>query len=529
MRKLLGIIILFMGIVQICYSQYYSKPFLFNNLNTSPDNLTLLNDKLFSIGVYPDTSLNIGIGTMSFITKFNENGSINNYKLYRPNEYYTFAGTYYNTKTLVHNNKLITCGYTEDTSTFQRNFLVCIYDTSLNLNSYYTIPTGITSGTLTSITYTNNFYYGIGGKGLPKQTTFLKLDTLGNKIRELNYTLRTTAEFNLAQTIIPVDSGDLLIAIGGYKEFLPGSGQLHSLIYKTTLLRTDSLGGQKWQWTDTSNNGQAPYSFQKTSDGGYISCGSYVGYRAYNDTDDYALYMPYVVKWNSNFTKQWENYETPIDIGYRQGIMYDVKELSDGNFIACGVYTEGSVYGYIVKINARGDIIWSKQYRSYQFPETYSQHRLYDLDVLSNGDIVAVGEINPNDGISIPQQGWILRVDSNGCIVDSNWCGWNSIEVEPTPNAWQSSKELFIYPNPANDVINVSINAFENLKIDDYKIEIYDAIGKTHSLQVIQKETNLFGEQNFQVNIKNLISGMYFIRILDKNNKVMSNGKFIKE
>ncbi|MEI6312605.1 MAG: T9SS type A sorting domain-containing protein [Bacteroidota bacterium] len=530
MRKLLGIILLFMGIVQLSYSQHYSKSFLLNNLNTVPDNLTLYDNKIFTIGIYPDTTLISGIGIKSYVSKFKNDGTISNYITYRPEQYFTFTSSINNGKSFIINDNIITCGYSEDTGTGNRSYLVCFYDSNLTLLNYFAVPTGTTYGGLTSTTYSNNYFYSVGKKGHPKQTVFLKLDTLGNKIRELNYSIITTANDNLAQTILAIDSGDLLIAIGGHTEFLPGSGQLHSLIYKTTLIRADSIGGQKWQWTDTSNNGQAPYSFQKTSDGGYISCGSYVGYRAYNDTDDYALYMPYVVKWNSNFTKQWENYKTPIDIGYRQGIMYDVKELSDGSFIACGVYSEGSVYGYIVKINASGDIIWSKQYRSYQFPETYSQHRLYDLDVLSNGDIVAVGEINPNDGISIPQQGWILRVDSNGCIVDSNWCGWNSIEVEPTTHdASQAKNELFIYPNPVTDLINISINQLENMKIDDYRLEIYDAIGKKQSLQNIEKETTLFGELKFQVNIKKLISGMYFIHILDKDNKVISNGKFIKE
>ncbi len=521
MRKLIGIVFLILGIVQICYSQYYSKSFLLNNTNTIPANLLILNENIFITGFISDTNLITPYFDSHFISKFNINGNKINNISYKPNRFSIFQGTSSQGTSYFINNKIVTCGLSIDTGTNARNYLVCFYDTNCLLNNYFTIPTLAPQGGLTDITFTNNHYYATGSKNNVRSTLLVKIDTLGNKISELNYPILSTATNNLAQTIIPVDSGDLIIAIGGYKEFLPGSGQLHSLIYKTTLLRTDSLGGQKWQWTDTSNNGQAPYSFQKTSDGGYVSCGSYVGYRAYNDTDDYALYMPYVVKWNSNFTKQWENYETPIDIGYRQGIIYDVKELSDGNFIACGLYSEGSVYGYIVKINAIGDIIWSKQYRSYQFPETYSQHRLYDLDILSNGDIVAVGEINPNDGISIPQQGWILRVDSNGCIVDSNWCGWNSIEVEPTPNTWQSSKELFIYPNPAIDIINITFkNSSLNLS-DKLNVRIFDVQGR----EVYNEKTNY--KDLIQLNVSFFERGIYFIKINSEDNKIVSNGKFI--
>jgi hypothetical protein len=533
-----------MGIGLKSYSQYYSKSFLFNNLNTVPDNVTFYDNKIFTIGYYPDTSLLTGIGIKSYISKFNNDGTLSNYNTFRPVQYFTFTSTFYYGKSLLLDGNIITCGYTEDTGTFLRNYLVCFYDTSLSINKYFTIPTGITNGTLTSIVKQANHYYATGGKGNARQAILLKIDTLGNKIRELNYNIVSIASNNLAQTIIAVDSGDVLMVIGGYKEY-PDWGEHYKLTYKTTLIRTDSLGAQKWQWTDTSNNGQAAYSFQKTRDGGYISCGSYVGTRVLIREvpsgvllEDYATFHPYIVKWNSDFTKQWEKCYDKADSMNTGGEFFDIKETNDGNFISCGyggqtIGTRVINGGWLQKTDRNGDVIWRKFYKPYGHDSSAYFFRLYDLDIASNGDIIAVGEYNPTLGSGlIPQQGWLLRVDSNGCIVDSNWCGWSSVEVEPTPQAWQAQNEIRVYPNPASDIINIEVSRFKYQDIRELQIEIYDAIGNNVNGLCHSDEGGISTtgkEINYQLNINELSNGIYFIRILDKENKIIGNGKFIKE
>ena len=91
------------------------------------------------------------------------------------------------------------------------------------------------------------------------------------------------------------------------------------------------------------------------------------------------------------------------------------------------------------------------------------------------------------------------------------------------------NKEYKIFPNPSSDYINVSISQFENLKIRNCAIQLHDFLGKQINTKVIQEETTSGGEINYQINIHELSSGIYFIRILDKENKVIANGKFIKE
>jgi len=66
------------------------------------------------------------------------------------------------------------------------------------------------------------------------------------------------------------------------------------------------------------------------------------------------------------------------------------------------------------------------------------------------------------------------------------------------------ANELSIYPNPAANIINIKTQNTIS------KVLIFDVTGKN-----ILKENNI---KNNSLNISNLNSGIYFIKILDSNN-----------
>jgi len=78
------------------------------------------------------------------------------------------------------------------------------------------------------------------------------------------------------------------------------------------------------------------------------------------------------------------------------------------------------------------------------------------------------------------------------------------------------NSKIKIYPNPANQVVNInSVNIIEN-------INVYSVIG-----QKVLSFNNL-NTNTYEINIKNLIKGVYFIEVIDKvNNKTLK--KLIKE
>ena len=69
-----------------------------------------------------------------------------------------------------------------------------------------------------------------------------------------------------------------------------------------------------------------------------------------------------------------------------------------------------------------------------------------------------------------------------------------------------------IYPNPANDVIFVKGEEIQS-------VEIYNSIG----VKVVSKNVN----NSESIDIADLASGMYFVRVLDKNGNI-STTKIIK-
>jgi hypothetical protein len=86
---------------------------------------------------------------------------------------------------------------------------------------------------------------------------------------------------------------------------------------------------------------------------------------------------------------------------------------------------------------------------------------------------------------------------------------------------------LLIYPNPAEQFINIEVSSSQYLVSS---IIIYDAIGRTTTTKVIQEETvsnKGINTTTLKINIKELNSGLYFVKVYDKNNRNIANGKFI--
>ena len=94
---------------------------------------------------------------------------------------------------------------------------------------------------------------------------------------------------------------------------------------------------------------------------------------------------------------------------------------------------------------------------------------------------------------------------------------------------------ITIYPNPANELINLQIKfpKIYNENTSDLNIEITDALGRNITTQAKLNSQNSGQysqnkEQNYKFDISNLSSGFYFIKVLNKN-QLVGNSRFIKE
>lgn len=81
---------------------------------------------------------------------------------------------------------------------------------------------------------------------------------------------------------------------------------------------------------------------------------------------------------------------------------------------------------------------------------------MYDVDILSDGSIIACGQdMDPND--TFPQQAWLLRIDANGCM-DDGGCGYDPIPLSIEP-VMEQLTVFKLFPNPVKDVCNLTLSS----------------------------------------------------------------------
>ncbi len=110
----------------------------------------------------------------------------------------------------------------------------------------------------------------------------------------------------------------------------------------------------------------------------------------------------------------------------------------------------------------------------------------------------ALGDIIPNTAN--------IYFDFNPAIVTNTF---NTEFVASLSNTEFDSVNTLIYPNPSNEMIHIELNK-ESKKIK--KILIYDILGKE------VKKVEPIHEKEVEINISELLSGVYMIEITNETN-----------
>lgn len=77
-----------------------------------------------------------------------------------------------------------------------------------------------------------------------------------------------------------------------------------------------------------------------------------------------------------------------------------------------------------------------------------------------------------------------------------------------------------VYPSPADEYVYVSLKA---LMAQDVKITVHNIIGNE-----MRVETDVVGEHELRVNVKDLPSGFYLLTVKDEGTKFRDARKFLK-
>ena len=122
--------------------------------------------------------------------------------------------------------------------------------------------------------------------------------------------------------------------------------------------------------------------------------------------------------------------------------------------------------------------------------------------MLPDGSLIAVGQCK-NLQQQPPQVGWFLKLDSNGCEIENCTVG-----IDPQP---PKGGLIQVYPNPANDKVNVSFSADEKVN----EIVVCDVQGRELLKQKIQLQNS-----SIEIDIKDLPSGLYFLQLRNEKGMV---------
>ena len=325
---------------------------------------------------------------------------------------------------------------------------------------------------------------------------FITTDTLGNELNRVVWGGGNTDYIHSG--LVANNEGEVLMT-GFTRNF--GGGQNG----RSWVVKTDSIGNVLWHQEFSDEFGAVGSSGQRIcqlADGNFLVAGGNLTYGNSSHGVDAGL-----LKIDPDGNQIWAK-EYPVSEG--QGL-WDVKELEDGSIVSCGV-TQGnddSQAGWLIKTNADGDMQWSRTFN----PSGFVDFIRFML-VMPNEDIVMLGNGRaPGETI---QDGWVLRVDREGCLVEG--C---SVGVEELPDPAQGTFKA--YPNPFSQEVTIAYNLKDDCK-DGCFIRLTDIQGRmVYELPVHASN----GPSSITFDLGRYESGMYICSLYN-NQRLLQTSRLIR-
>ncbi|HSF54281.1 MAG TPA: T9SS type A sorting domain-containing protein [Algoriphagus sp.] len=285
-------------------------------------------------------------------------------------------------------------------------------------------------------------------------------------------------------------------------------------------------------WTRTFDTPSYSKSVVQTIDGGYIICGQY------GTPPATVVYLIRTNPWGDTMWTKKGN------LGFQYGWGEDILQTFDGNFIITGTAFNGSEKNvYLSKIDESGNTIWTKYYGGAKDDFAYSVDK-----VDSGGFVITGGTYSYSSGPFTNADIWLIRTNNNG---DTLWTrNYGSIEsevglsVKSCPNggfvltgysgsqpdvfllktdslgnapsittvenfSQNKNSIIHVYPNPSRGLITIEFDG--NLSSTDLLFSIYNSAGQ--KIQQFDRSYLGFAETHFQLNVYNLVKGLYLLKI----------------
>jgi len=306
------------------------------------------------------------------------------------------------------------------------------------------------------------------------------------------------------------------------------------------LIKTNSSGDTLWSRTYGGTGDDQGFGVQQTTDGGYIVAGMTTSY----GTGSYDVVL---IKTNSMGDTLWS--KTYGGGGDDEG--WGVQQTTDGGYIVTGYTSSFGAGGYdvyLIKTNSSGTAIWSKAYggtgNDYGNSVQQTTDRGYIITGQTNsfgaggGDVYLIktdslgaSGCNQNNAATVTSSCPFTVTHPNtqihyGGIVTSppTQIGFGGIVSTPCTTVgieeMANGVSVSIYPNPFSSSATLLINGETK---DNLYLYIYDLLGQE------VKSMFIGNQKEVTIDRDNLVGGMYFYRIMGRNNEVVGMGKVIVE
>ena len=306
-------------------------------------------------------------------------------------------------------------------------------------------------------------------------------------------------------SILATDNG--CVVVGGIKT--NDNMTTENFSYRTFLTGLDTSGQIQWTWLSPESWGlrDAARDMVLLEDGSLVIA-SGIGHEQQRPSVNVVYFDKAVFKLNPQRELEWEVVFPDPELVLNSYTSRIIQLKNKSGFVVAGVAKRptppgvwGSNRGWIAKISPDGDSLWSRTYvYSTDFP---SFHEFYDLKECPDGGLILCGESRSvANGDSIPQQAWLMKLDSFGCLVPG--CQF----IDATEET-KESVPLLLYPKPARDYLNFFYRPAPGQSSRDIRFRIIDASGM--ELQRFEAQS---GEATYIVPLWHWPPGVYFLQLL---------------